>query len=165
MNPFICQFDPVLHTFKYIRSKSPFLFSSVLSAASKIFTPALYPKLHDHAESLLRDILCSGQKSTEIVQGICTLTYWKEPSDSRAWLFVGYAIRACIEMGWHKLSSTPLPSTTELAVRERRNKERNWLMLFVYDRRYEHPWNRSQTNDSIDSNTYVHVHIYISEHF
>jgi len=145
MNPFICQFDPELHTFRYIRGRSPLLFSALLSAAAKVFSPSMYIKLHDHVESLLRDVLGSGQKSTEIVQGICLLTYWKEPSDSRAWLLVGYAIRACIEMGWHKLrpqSFDPTlpekkePPETQLEVRERRNKERTWLMLFVYDRRY-----------------------------
>lgn len=70
------------------------------------------------------------------------MTYWKQPSDSRAWLLVGYAIRACIEMGWHQLKPTNLePYMTmlqpdaELELRERRNKERVWLLLFVYDRR------------------------------
>jgi hypothetical protein len=144
MNPFICQFDPQLHTLRYIRSRSSFLVSALLSAAAKVFSPSLYTKLHDHVESLLREVLGSGQKSTEIVQGICILTYWKEPSDSRAWLLVGYAIRASIEMGWHKLRQPSFdpkapvksePAETELEIRERRNKERTWLMLFVYDRR------------------------------
>ncbi|PGH14759.1 hypothetical protein AJ80_05803 [Polytolypa hystricis UAMH7299] len=139
MNPFICQFDPKLHTLQYIRSRSAFLFSALLSGASKVFLPTLYPALHGHAEALLRDILSSGQTSTEIVQGICLLTYWKEPSDSRAWLRVGYAIRACIEMGWHKLKPSncdpgAYQRETEIQIRERRNKERAWLMLFVYDR-------------------------------
>src|SRR5436190_4303984 len=127
MNPFICQFDPQLHTLHYIRSRSSFLFSALLSAAAKVFSPALYARLRDHVEGLLREVLGSGQKSTEIVQGICLLTYWKEPSDSRAWLLVGYAIRACTEMGWHKLRppsfdpKAPVkeePPETELEARE-----------------------------------------------
>ncbi|KKZ62248.1 hypothetical protein EMCG_00415 [[Emmonsia] crescens] len=143
MNPFIALFDPKLHALKYIRIRSSFLFSALLSTAAKIFKPSLYPKLHEHVESILKDILSTGQISTEIVQGICLLTFWKEPSDSRAWLLVGYAIRAAIEMGWHKLNPPCLHSfassmresvETELEVRERRNKERSWLMLFVYDR-------------------------------
>lgn len=143
MNPFICQFDPTLHTLRYVRSRSSFLFTALLAAAAKVFSPELYFKLHDHVELLLRDILGSGQKSTEIVQGICLVTHWKEPSDSRAWMLVGYAIRACMEMGWHKLSPTNLEPAEALQsgrekeneMRERRNKERTWLMLFVYDRR------------------------------
>ncbi|EFW17496.1 conserved hypothetical protein [Coccidioides posadasii str. Silveira] len=143
MNPFICQFDPVMHTLRYVRSRSPFLFSALLAAAAKVFSPQLYLKLHDHVEFLLRKILGSGEKSTEIVQGICLVTHWKEPSDSRAWMLVGYAIRACMEMGWHKISPTHLDpvfedgnrgSAKEMELRERRNKERTWLMLFVYDR-------------------------------
>ncbi|KAI5303088.1 hypothetical protein KEM56_000044 [Ascosphaera pollenicola] len=141
MNPFICQFDPRLHTMKYIRTKSAFLFSSLLCAASKFFAPELYRGLYDHVEAQLKEIMPAGQKSTEIVQGILLMTYWKQPCDSRAWLLVGYAIRACIEMGWHQLKPTNsepymmiLQSERELELRERRNKERIWLLLFVYDR-------------------------------
>ncbi|KAI2318456.1 hypothetical protein LOZ00_003308 [Ophidiomyces ophidiicola] len=143
MNPFICQFDPAIHTIHYIRTRSSFLFAALLAAAAKVFSPQLYFNLHDHVEFLLRDILGSGQKSTEIVQGICLVTHWKEPSDSRAWMLVGYAIRACMEMGWHKLSPTnmapPGRREDELELRERRNKERTWLMLFVYDRSFRRP--------------------------
>lgn len=126
----------------YIRTRSAFLFSSLLCAASKFFAPELYRGLYDHVEAQLKEIMPAGKKSTEIVQGILLMTYWKQPSDSRAWLLVGYAIRACIEMGWHQLKPTNLePYMTmlqpdaELELRERRNKERIWLLLFVYDRR------------------------------
>ncbi|PGH00029.1 hypothetical protein GX51_06028 [Blastomyces parvus] len=172
MNPFICQFDPKLHTLKYIRARSYFLFSALLSAAAKIFRPSLYTKLHEHAESILKDILGAGQISTEIVQGICLLTYWKEPSDSRAWLLVGYAIRAAIEMGWHKFKPSGPDSSSssmresvesELEVRELRSKERTWLMLFVYDRSVSlqlgKPW-MIQIDPLIRSAEYWHQHVY-----
>ncbi|WEW57044.1 hypothetical protein PRK78_002503 [Emydomyces testavorans] len=127
---------------KYVGSVQPINTHPLLAAAAKVFSPHLYVRLHDHVEFLLSDILGSGQKSTEIVQGICLVTHWKEPSDSRAWMLVGYAIRACIEMGWHRLSPTNLDPAEngpgghekEMELRERRNKERTWLMLFVYDR-------------------------------
>lgn len=143
MNPLVCQFDPVLHTLPYIRSRSSFLFTTLLRAAAKVFCPTLYQSLHDHLEKLLHKILGKAQKSPEIVQAICLMTHWKESSDSRAWMFIGYAIRACLEMGWHKLKPTNLDDSTmravstetEMEIRERRNKERTWLMLFVYDRR------------------------------
>ncbi|KAI5296669.1 hypothetical protein KEM52_002076 [Ascosphaera acerosa] len=141
MNTFICQFDPRLHTMRYIRTRSAFLFSALLCATAKFLAPDLHQRLYDHVESQLREIMPAGQKSTEIVQGILLMTYWKQPSDSRAWLLVGYAIRACIEMGWHQLPPTNLePGMTmlqpdrEMELRERRNKERTWLLLFVYDR-------------------------------
>ncbi|OJD18325.1 hypothetical protein AJ78_01638 [Emergomyces pasteurianus Ep9510] len=172
MNPFICQFDPKLHTFKYIRTRSSFLFSALLSVAAKIFKPSFYPKLHEHVENILKDILCTGQISTEIVQGICLLTYWKEPSDSRAWLLVGYAIRAAIEMGWHKFkppcldgsaSSVGESMETELEVRGLRSKERVWLMLFVYDRSVSlqlgKPW-MIQIDALIRSAENWHQHVY-----
>ncbi|PGH00113.1 hypothetical protein AJ79_08296 [Helicocarpus griseus UAMH5409] len=172
MNPFICQFDPKLHTIKYIRTRSSFLFSALLSAAAKIFLPSLYMKLHDHVESILKEILITGKASTEIVQGICLLTYWKEPSDSRAWGFVGYAIRACIGMGWDKLnsacpdsstSSMPKSTEREIEIRELRNKERTWLMLFVYDRSVSlqlgKPW-MIHMNPLIRNSDSWHQHIY-----
>ncbi|EDN07411.1 GAL4 & fungal specific transcription factor domain-containing protein, priB [Histoplasma capsulatum] len=172
MNPFICQFDPRLHTLKYIRTRSSFLFSAVLAAAAKIFKPSLYSKLHEHVEHILKDVLSSGKISTEIVQGICLLTYWKEPSDSRAWLLVGYAIRAAIEMGWHKFKPPPLhhtegstrePMESEIEVRELRSKERSWLMLFVYDRSVSlqlgKPW-MIQIDSLIRSAETWHQHVY-----
>ncbi|KLJ07019.1 hypothetical protein EMPG_17494 [Blastomyces silverae] len=172
MNPFICQFDPKLHTLEYIRTRSYFLFTALLSAAAKIFRPSLYTKLHEHLESTLKDILSTGQISTEIVQGICLLTYWKEPSDSRAWLLVGYAIRAAIEMGWHKFkpscpdgsaSSMRESGESELEMRELRSKERSWLMLFVYDRSVSlqlgKPW-MIQMDPLIRSAEHWHQHVY-----
>ncbi|OAT10031.1 hypothetical protein BDBG_05713 [Blastomyces gilchristii SLH14081] len=172
MNPFIFQFDPRLHTLKYIRTRSSFLFSALLSAAAKIFRPSLYDKLHEHVERILKEILSTGQISTEIVQGICLLTYWKEPSDSRAWLLVGYAIRAAIEMGWHKFkpscpdssaSSMRESRESELEMRELRSKERSWLMLFVYDRSVSlqlgKPW-MIQMDPLIRSAEHWHQHVY-----
>ncbi|KAF3482720.1 priB protein [Arthroderma uncinatum] len=142
MNPFICQFDPALHTVRYIRNRSPFLFTALLSVAAKVFCPALYVKLHEHSEKLLHDIMGSGKKSLEIIQGLCLLTHWKEPSDSRAWMFIGYAIRGGLELGLNKLKPSILDKPMqlvsgfeeEMALRERRSKERTWLVLFIYDR-------------------------------
>lgn len=79
-----------------------------------------------------------GKKSTEIVQAILILTYWKEPEDTRAWLTLGYVIRMCIDLDWHKLapkSTHQRQDMTEKQCREARNIERTWLVLFVYDRR------------------------------
>ncbi|KAM5432152.1 hypothetical protein McanCB21832_005163 [Microsporum canis] len=142
MNPFICQFDPVLHTVRHIRHRSSFLFTALLSVAAKVFCPALYAKLHEHSEKLLHNIMGSGKKSLEIIQGLCLLTHWKEPSDSRAWMFIGYAIRAGLELGLNKLKPSILDKPMQLVsgfeeemmLREQRSKERTWLVLFIYDR-------------------------------
>ncbi|KAI5309928.1 hypothetical protein KEM55_002107 [Ascosphaera atra] len=155
---------------KYIRIKSSFLFSALLSAAAKFFSPDHYQTLYDHVENQLKEIMCAGKKSAEIVQGICLMTYWKQPSDSRAWLLVGYAIRACIEMGWHQLRPTNLEPDMmvlqperETELRERRNKERMWLLLFVYDRSVSlqvgKPW-MIQMDALIRSSDTWHQHAY-----
>ncbi|EAU37376.1 predicted protein [Aspergillus terreus NIH2624] len=136
MNPYICQLDPLLHSFQYIRRRSPFLLTTVLAASSKAFQSELYPSLHEHAEKLFSDCFRRGEKSTEIVQAILILTYWKEPNDTRAWTSVGLAIRIAMDLGWHKLSTDPASRSglNELERRELRNDERTLLVLFVYDR-------------------------------
>ncbi|KAL4972487.1 hypothetical protein BDW66DRAFT_162867 [Aspergillus desertorum] len=135
MNPYISQLDPVLHTFTYIR-KSPFLLTTVLAAAAKAFESNLYPDLIGHAENLFAGCFRRGDKSTEIIQAILLLTYWKEPSDTRAWTSVGLAIRIALDLGWHKLSRSigNNAAGNDIQRREVRNVERTFLVLFVYDR-------------------------------
>ncbi|EFQ99470.1 priB protein [Nannizzia gypsea CBS 118893] len=142
MNPFICQFDPVLHTVRYVRNRSPFLFTALLTVAAKVFCPALYVKLREHSEKLLHNIMGSGEKSLEVIQGVCLLTHWKESNDTRAWMFIGYAIRGALELGLNKLKPSILDKPMQLVsgfeeemeLREQRSKERTWLVLFIYDR-------------------------------
>jgi hypothetical protein len=138
LNPYISQLDPKLHTFDYVRQKSSFLLTTILSTSSKAFHPSLHPSLRSHSEKLLGEAFVRGMKSTETVQGILIFTYWKEPDEIRTWLLVGYAIRMCIELGWHELEPTKEGTAAdrdETLVRERRNIERTWLVIFVYDRR------------------------------
>lgn len=85
----------------------------------------------------------SGEKSLEIIQGVCLLTHWKESNDTRAWMFIGYAIRGGLELGLNKLKPSILDKPMQLVsgfeeemeLREQRSKERTWLVLFIYDRR------------------------------
>ncbi|CAJ0554906.1 Ff.00g134190.m01.CDS01 [Fusarium sp. VM40] len=137
LNPYISQLDPHLHTFSHVRQKSAFLLSAVLSMSAKAFNHALYNKLYEHAQHLYVEVFRRGSKSVEIVQAILILTYWKEPQDTRVWTSVGYAIRICMDMGWNKLSpcsSQVSAAQSEMERRERRNIERTWFVLFVYDR-------------------------------
>ncbi|KAF4415817.1 hypothetical protein FACUT_13086 [Fusarium acutatum] len=127
LNPYISQLDPHLHTFPYVRSKSSFLLSSMLAMAAKAFNHVLYIKLYDHAQDLFSNVFRRGSKSVEIVQAILILTYWKEPQDTRVWTSVGYAIRICMDLGWHKLAyyrSASNMAESEAQRRERRNIER-----------------------------------------
>ncbi|EFX05349.1 hypothetical protein CMQ_3418 [Grosmannia clavigera kw1407] len=98
LNPYISQLDPVLHTFECVQQQSTLLFSSILSAAAKSFNPALYTRLHNHAETLLADSFRHGHKSTAVIQAIMINTYWKEPKDTRAWTALGYAIRLGMDL-------------------------------------------------------------------
>lgn len=136
LNPFIAQLDPSLHTFSYVRQKSSFLLSAMLATAAKALNPSFYAPLQAHTDRLFTESFRRGKKSTEDIQAILILTYWKEPDDSRVWLSIGYAIRMCMELGWHKLglNKSKRPET-DTERREARNIERTWLLLFVYDRR------------------------------
>ncbi|KAL9473227.1 hypothetical protein ACSS6W_007607 [Trichoderma asperelloides] len=159
LNPYISQLDPHLHTFDYVR-KSSFLFTAVLAMSAKTFNPIVYNALYDHAQDLYTESFRNGTKSTEIVQAILILTYWKQPQDTRAWTSLGYAIRMCMDMGWHKLTAYSAASRTnvdETRRREVRNVERTWLVLFVYDRSISlqtgRPWmiERSPFIESIEA--------------
>ncbi|KAL4951257.1 hypothetical protein BDW69DRAFT_201558 [Aspergillus filifer] len=135
MNPYISQLDPALHSFAFLR-KSPFLFTAVLAAAAKAFDSALYPALHDRTENIFASCFRRGDKSTEIIQAILLMTYWKEPNDTRAWTSVGLAIRMAMDLAWHKLTprASQRAGLSDMQRREIRNIERTFLLLFVYDR-------------------------------
>lgn len=151
LNPFVCLLDSSgLHTFQYVRERSAFLLSAILRAAAKVFNPSMYQKLHVYTEKLYSEALASGLKSTEVIQAIALSTYWKEPEDTRSWSMMGYVIRLCMELGWHKLQPSKEPvgehnlepghqvQSEQLVarkIRKRRNIERTWFILFVYDRR------------------------------
>ncbi|CAG9989353.1 unnamed protein product [Clonostachys byssicola] len=137
LNPYICQLDPDLHTISYVREKSPFLFTAILAMAAKAFDTTMYRPLYDHANQLMGVSFCQGVKSTECAQAIMILTYWKEPQDTRAWTLLGYVIRMCMDLGWHKLKPPLMQyqqAMSEEQRREARNIERTWYVLFVYDR-------------------------------
>lgn len=113
--------------------------TAILATSAKTFNPNIHMKLHEHAESLLANSFRRGEKSIETAQAILILTYWKEPRDTRAWALVGYVIRICLDMGWHRLSLAESQSTVPQSERERRelrNVERTWYALYVYDQRY-----------------------------
>jgi hypothetical protein len=146
LNPFICVLDPVLYTFQYVQERSSFLLTVMLAASAKVFNPALYPSLYKYSEELFVTSFRQGTKSIEAIQATLLHTYWKEPDDARSWSSIGYVIRLCIELGLHKpAASHDNEILSEIEERQRRNTERTWFVLFVYDRGYEAPTN-SRTN-------------------
>lgn len=137
LNPLICVLDPALHTFQYVREMSSFLFTVILAAAAKAFNPDLHPKLYKHSEDLYMECVRYCVKSAEVIQAILIFTYWKQPNDTRSWSSIGYAIRLCMELGWHKLTinvSDISQSKSKVEARQRRSSERTWLVLFIHDR-------------------------------
>jgi hypothetical protein len=146
-------FDPSLHTPQYIRPRSPLLFSTLLMAAAMFFEPRLYSSCRQMADQLVLRALAEGAKSVEVCQALICLTFWTEPGDERTWSYVGIvssspwpiplyrslltipqACRMAVELGLHAYISTPPTGESELQQLERKNRERTYLVLFVYDR-------------------------------
>ncbi|EDR14936.1 uncharacterized protein LACBIDRAFT_230018 [Laccaria bicolor S238N-H82] len=122
LNPFINLFDPALHTVPYVRSKCPFLFTTLLMAACKFFKADSFKPCQKLANEFA------------VVQAFACLTYWKDPDDNRTWTYIGYACRMAVELGLNRYVAHPAPSETQLQRLERRNRERTYLVLFVHDR-------------------------------
>jgi hypothetical protein len=133
-NPFICLFDPALHSVHYVRTRSPFLFTVLVMAGCKFFKPELYRSCQKLAQEMAVRAFAEGWKSVEVVQAFACLTYWKEPDDTRTWTYIGYACRMAVELGLNRYTARPPPHETEFQLRERRNRERTYLVLFVHDR-------------------------------
>lgn len=82
LNPFICLFDPVLHTVEYVRSTSPFLFTCLIMAGCKFWKPHLYPACQQLAHENCVKCFQHGVKNVGVVQAFACMTYWKEPDDN-----------------------------------------------------------------------------------
>jgi len=134
LNPFVNLFDPALHTPDYVRSKSPFLFTVLIMAGCKFFKPESFKPCQRLAHEFGVRAFAENWKSVEVVQAFACLTYWKEPEDTRTWMYIGMACRMSVELGLNRYVSPPPPNETELQLRERRNRERTYLVLFVHDR-------------------------------
>ncbi|OSX64716.1 hypothetical protein POSPLADRAFT_1073166 [Postia placenta MAD-698-R-SB12] len=133
LNPFICLFDPALHSVSYVRKRSPFLFTALIMACCKFFKTELYVEVLQLAHKFAVRAFAENQQSVEVVQAFACMTYWKEPDDTRTWTYIGYACRMSVELGLNRYVGKP-QGETELQLRERRNRERTYLVLFVHDR-------------------------------
>ncbi|KAA1479725.1 hypothetical protein DENSPDRAFT_846342 [Dentipellis sp. KUC8613] len=134
LNPFINLFDPALHSVAYVRSKSPFLFTTLIMAGCKFFKPEAYKACQKLAHEFAVRAFAEGWKSVEVVQAFACLTYWKEPDDTRTWTYIGYACRMAVELCLNRYVPNHPPNETDLQLHERRNRERTYLVLFVHDR-------------------------------
>ncbi|KAF8333940.1 fungal-specific transcription factor domain-containing protein [Cantharellus anzutake] len=134
LNPFICLFDPVLHTVGHVRKACPFLFTCIIMAGCKFWKPHLYPACQQLAHDTCVKVFANGVKSVGIVQSFACMTYWKEPDDQNTWTYIGYACRMAIELGLNRYISKPKEDESDQQLRERRDRERTYLVLFVHDR-------------------------------
>ncbi|KAG6865868.1 hypothetical protein C0991_010949 [Blastosporella zonata] len=82
LNPFINLFDPALHSVAYIRSKCPFLFTTLIMAGCKFFRHDLFKQCQKLANEFAVRAFAEAWKSVEVVQAFACLTYWKEPDDN-----------------------------------------------------------------------------------
>ncbi|KAF8197377.1 fungal-specific transcription factor domain-containing protein [Pholiota molesta] len=134
LNPFINLFDPSLHTVAYVRSRCPFLFTTLLMAGCKFFKPEKFKDCQKLVQDFTVRAFAEGWKRVEVVQAFACLTYWKDPTDNRTWTYIGYACRMAVELGLNRYIAHPSPSETDFQRLERRNRERTYLVLFVHDR-------------------------------
>ncbi|KAI6111546.1 hypothetical protein EV401DRAFT_2109934 [Pisolithus croceorrhizus] len=111
LNPFINLFDPALHSVDYVRSKCPFL---------------LYKDCLRLAHDLALCAFSKAWKRIEVVQAFACMTYWREQEDN--------ACRMAVDLGLNRFVAKPPPNETDFQLRERRNRERTYLVLFIHDR-------------------------------
>jgi hypothetical protein len=87
LNPFINLFDPMLHTATYVRSKSRFLFTTLMMAICKFFEPKKYKQCQDLANDMATKAFTYGWKSVEVVQAFACLTYYKDADDNVSFFY------------------------------------------------------------------------------
>jgi hypothetical protein len=90
LNPFINLFDPALHSVSYVRSRSPFLFTTLLMAACKFFKPESFNFCQKMAEELANRAFGENWKSVEVVQAFSCLCYWRNPEDTVRIVFTAF---------------------------------------------------------------------------
>jgi len=107
--------DPFLHTPGFVRSRSAFLFTSVLAASASFATgmAALCKRLCIHRDSLARRIPFSGFRSVEIVLAFMVNIPWMAPG--RHWTndltcaYLSTALTIALDLSLNKIV---LPSST-----------------------------------------------------
>lgn len=128
--------DPEWHTFPRVCGTSHFLFACIVFIASAYDRahPELCDVLHSEMNELIGKAVTEADKSIESIQGFLLLYFWNrpaaEPTQDRAWLFAGIAIRLAVETS---IGEKPSRFCQETG-RQRINRERTWIMTFVVDR-------------------------------
>ncbi|GAA5847922.1 hypothetical protein JCM3766R1_003185 [Sporobolomyces carnicolor] len=137
LNCFIILLDRHLHTPEFVRRTSTVLFTSILAVSAKFFRPDIYQTLLLAAQQLV--VRGTGEGThvhIGLVQACLLLVYWKQPTDSSAWIRTGFALRAAYQLGLHVKRMSPLPSD-ETEARLILDRERTWITLICFDASYQ----------------------------
>jgi hypothetical protein len=139
-------FDPQLHSLSYIRSRSSYLFATILSIASTYTTLNPSRQLHDnlflHVSRLENQVIRNNNRSIEIVQAYLLLASWSDIptvlSRDKTWTYISRAIGLAVELRLDSslpycVQTDPMycSSTHEVLVR---NAHRVCYLLFIHDR-------------------------------
>lgn len=73
--------DPDLHTKNWVRAQSPFLFSAIITVATKVAHPLHYVPALRHCKKLLGGAFEEGHNSIEFVQALAILVFWGDATD------------------------------------------------------------------------------------
>lgn len=105
--------DPRIYTLSYTRSRSAFLFTSIL-AASALFWPstgALSKRLSNHAKTLANQVIPHRYKSTEIVLAFLLNVPWMFPgshsTNDETAAYISMANTIAIDLSLHKVLVLP----------------------------------------------------------
>lgn len=82
LNPFINLFDPALHTVNYVRSRCPFLFTTLIMCGCRFFKPECFKQCQKMAYEFMVEAFAQGWKRVEVAQAFACLTYWRDPDDN-----------------------------------------------------------------------------------
>lgn len=101
--------DPVLYTASFVRSRSAFLFTSIL-AASALFSPkaeALSKRLSNHRNHLARLVVANRNRSVEIVLAFMVNIPWMTPSqhwaDDETCSYLSMALTLALDLSLNKI--------------------------------------------------------------
>ncbi|EXJ68202.1 uncharacterized protein A1O5_08817 [Cladophialophora psammophila CBS 110553] len=101
--------DPNLHTASFVRSRSAFLFTSIL-AASALFLPkaeALSKRLSNHQNHLARTVIFNRHRSVEIVLAFMVNIPWMTPAkhwaDDETCAYLSMALSLALDLSLNKI--------------------------------------------------------------
>ncbi|KAF1996398.1 hypothetical protein P154DRAFT_579994 [Amniculicola lignicola CBS 123094] len=101
--------DPLVHTLSFVRTRSAFLFTSLL-AASAIFIPAtaaLANRLVRHRKLLVQQLITKRYRSVEIVLGFMVKVPWMHPgahaADDDTGFCISTALSIALDMSLNKI--------------------------------------------------------------